>query len=128
MFPIKLKKCLHSLHDSHGVIKAALLLLGTPDTHGGLQQDVNGHAGHVVVAVELLADLASKSVHQVNAVFVEKRHERFQDVQVEGRGYYLAVASPLLARAYQKTFAQPWCEKPNFQGCSKLRVCFIFDW
>lgn len=94
----KTVECL--LHDSRGVLEAALLLGFASHPHSRFHEYVNGHSGHVLVTVELLADLALNLFHELQAVLVKEGHEGFEDAQVKGRGYELAVTAPLLTCAY----------------------------
>lgn len=85
-----------SLHDGLGVLQAAPVLGGLGHSHGGLQKDLHGRLGHVVVGVELLAVLLAHLLDDGARVGVEQVDEALQDVEMESRGDELAVGPPFL--------------------------------
>jgi len=51
------------LHHSHGILEAASVLRGLGDTHGGLEKNLDGALGHIVVTIEFLVALLMHLSH-----------------------------------------------------------------
>lgn len=85
------------LHNGHGVLEAASVLRGLRDTHGGLEEDLDGALGHVVVAVEFLVALLTHPLHQRARIGIKEVDETLQHVQVECWRDQFAVGAPFRA-------------------------------
>lgn len=82
------------LHNGHGVFEAASVLRGLGDTHGGLEEDLDGAFGHIVVAVEFLVAFLIHPFHHCTRIGVKEIDEALEDVQVESRRDQFAMGSP----------------------------------
>lgn len=85
------------LHNGHGVLEATSVLRVLGDTHCGLEEDLDGAFGHVIMAIKFLVALLAHSLHHGARVGVEEVDEALEYVQVERRRDQFAMGAPFLA-------------------------------
>jgi len=68
------------LHHGHGILEATSVLRGLGDTHGGLEKNLDGTLGHIVVAIEFLVALFTHLFHHRARIGIKEIDEALEYV------------------------------------------------